>query len=107
LNDGIEELHHFFSQPDWTLDLNGRSAPVRIARLDVKQYTLGVWEKPFRYHIRHWLALNEDNYALYTRLDGMVERLALLEKILQNQLVGLLHQLGYKPERPVEVKLLS
>ncbi|MCK6692498.1 MAG: hypothetical protein L6Q97_10390 [Thermoanaerobaculia bacterium] len=107
LNEGIEELHHFFSQPDWTLDLNGRTTPVRIARLDVKQFTLNVWEKPFRYHIRHWIALNEENYAVWTRLEGMVERLALLEKILLNQIVSLLHQLGYHPERPVEVKLLS
>jgi len=28
LNEGIEELHHFFSQPDWTLELNGRPAPI-------------------------------------------------------------------------------
>lgn len=107
LNEGIEELHHFFSQPDWTLDLNGRTAPVRIARLDVKQYKLNVWETPLRYHIRHWIGLNEDNYATYTRLDGMVERLYLLEKILQNQIVGLLYQLGHDPERPVQVKLIE
>lgn len=107
LNEGIEELHHFFSQPDWTLDLNGRQAPVRIARLDVKQYNLNVWEKPSRFHIRHWIGLNEDNYGTYIRLEGMVERLGLLEKVLQNQVVSLLHQLGHEPERPVEVKLLS
>ncbi len=107
LNEGIEELHHFFSQPDWTLELNGRHTPVRIARLDVKQFTLNVWEKPFRYHIRHWIALNEENYATWTRLEGMVERLALLEKILLNQIVALLHQLGYHPERAVEVKLID
>lgn len=108
LNEGIEELHHFFTQPDWTLDLNGRATPVRIARLDVKQYNLGVWaERTFRYHIRHWIALNEDNYATYTRLAGMVERLYFLENLLKNQLVGLLHQLGAEADRPVDVKLLA
>ncbi|MCB0532542.1 MAG: CRISPR-associated endonuclease Cas6 [Lewinellaceae bacterium] len=106
LNEGIEELHHFFSQPDWTLDINGRSTPVRIQRLDVKQFDLSLRDQPSRYHIRNWIALNEDNYATYTRLDGMVERLYLLEKILKNQIVGLLHQIGYSPEEAVEVKLL-
>lgn len=105
LNEGIEELHHFFSQPDWTLNMRGRNTPIRIHRLDVKQYTLSVADKPYRYHIRQWIALNEDNYATYIRLSGMLERIALLQQILQNQLVGLLYQLGYEPERPVVVSI--
>lgn len=107
INEGIEELHHFFSQPDWTLSMQGRPVAVRIASLDVKQYSLAVLDKTFRYHIRNWLALNEDNYATYTRLTGMVERLSLLEKVLQNQVVGFLMQVGLAPEKPVEVKLLQ
>lgn len=107
LNEGIEELHHFFSQPDWTLDLNGRNAPVRIQKLDVKQFQLGVREKPYRYHIRQWIGLNEDNYGTYSRLTGIVERLFLLEKVLQNQVVNLLKQLDCTPEEPVNVKLLQ
>ena len=66
-----------------------------------------MWDKTFRYHIRHWIALNEDNYATWTRMTGMVERLYFLEKILQNQIVGLLHQLGCETEQPVTVKLLQ
>ncbi|MBN8685009.1 MAG: hypothetical protein J0L99_20345 [Chitinophagales bacterium] len=103
LNEGIEELHHFFSQPDWTLTLNGRPAPVRIQRLDVKQYQLGVWEKPFRYHIRQWLALNEENYETYRNHGSLLEKIFQLQQILRNQLVGLLHQLGYTPEHTIEV----
>lgn len=105
LNEGIEELHHFFSQPDWTLNLKGRHAPVRIHKLDVKHFTLGAWENSFRYHIRDWIGLRDENYGIYTRLDGQVERLAHLQRILQNQLVSLLHQLDCTPEKPVEVKI--
>jgi hypothetical protein len=103
LNEGIEGLHHFFSQPDWTLSLNGRAAPVRIAGLDVKQYTLGVWDRTFRYHIRQWIALNEDNYGTYIRLNSLLERIALLQQILRNQLVGFLHEFGVETERRLEV----
>lgn len=105
LNEGIEELHHFFSEPDWTLDLKGRKAPVRIHKLDVKQYTLGAWDKTFRYHLRDWIALRDENYGAYTRLDGALERLAHLQKTLQNQLVGLLNQLNCTPEREVQVRI--
>jgi hypothetical protein len=105
LNEGIEELHHFFSQPDWTVILNGRKAPVRIHKLDVKQYTLGAWDKTFRYHLRDWIGLRDENYGQYTRLDGAVERLSHLQNVLQKQLDALLQQLDCTPERPVEVKI--
>lgn len=107
LNEGIEELQHFFSQPEWNLELNGREAPIRIAKLDVKQYRLGVTDKSFRYHIRNWIGLRDDNYGIYTRLDGVVEKLYHLERVLQNQLISLLDQLGCPadPENPVVVKI--
>ena len=107
LNEGIEELQHFFSQPEWNLELNGREAPIRIAKLDVKQYRLGVTDKSFRYHIRNWIGLRDDNYGIYTRLDGVVEKLYHLERVLQNQLISLLEQLGCPadPENPVVVKI--
>jgi hypothetical protein len=105
LNEGIEELHHFFSQPDWTVNLNGRKAPVRIHKLDVKQYTLGAWDKTFRYHLRDWIGLRDENYGQYTRLDGVVERLSHLQKVLQNQLVALLQQLDCTPETEIQVKI--
>jgi hypothetical protein len=106
LNEGIEELHHFFSQPDWTLNLNGREAPIRIAKLQVKQCQLGVSDRQYRYHIRHWIGLRDDNYGIYTRLDGALERLYLLERTLQNQVISLLEQLDCQhPERPVSVKI--
>jgi hypothetical protein len=105
INEGIEALHHFFSQPDWTLSLQGRTTPVRIHRLDVHHHPLDVGERLQRYHIRQWLALNEDNYATWMRLQSLPERLFLLQQILQNQLVALLHQLGHSPERSVQVRL--
>lgn len=105
LNEGIEELYHFFSQPDWTLNLNGRATPVRIHNLNVRQCSLEVSERHSRYHIRQWLALNEENYGLYMRLPGLPERLALLQQILQNQLVSLLHQLGHEKDGRVEVRV--
>ena len=105
LNEGIEELHHFFSQPDWTLNLKGREASVRIQKLDVKQYTLGAWDKTFHYHLRDWIGLRDENYGVYTKLNGLVERLSHLERILQNQLVALLQQLDCTPEQEIKVKI--
>lgn len=93
LNEGIEEVHHFFAQPDWTLSLNGREAPVRIRRLDVRQFDLALREQPVRYHLRQWIGLRDEHYGIYTRLDGMVARLGYLQLTLHKQIVALLEQL--------------
>lgn len=98
LNEGIEEAHHFFAQPDWTLTLNGREAPVRIHRLDVREFDLALREHPMRYHLRQWIGLRDDNYGTYTRLDGVVARLYFLQQTLRNQILALLEQL----EAPAE-----
>ena len=56
LENGIEEAHHLFSQPDWTLDLHGTALPLKIANLNVNQYTLNTWERPFAYRLHKWQA---------------------------------------------------
>jgi len=105
LNEGIEELQHFFSQPDWTLSLKGREAPVRIHKLDVRQYALAAQDKPLRYHLRDWIGLRDENYGTYTRLNGVVERMSHLERVLQNQVIALLQQLNCSPEQDLQVKI--
>lgn len=86
LEEGIEEAHHFFSQPDWTLNLKGTPLEMRIARLHVNQYTLQVWQQPFRYRIHKWQAFNPDNYDKYRQLTGLAERYSFLEKLLKTQI---------------------
>lgn len=104
LDDGVEALHHFFNQPDWSLSLHGETLPVRIARLDVREHTLQACpDRLFTYHLRNWLPLNPDNFGAYQRLPGLVERLFLLQTILRNQLVGLLRDLdGQTPDTEIK-----
>lgn len=104
LDAGVEALRQFFSRPGWTLSLRGETAPVRIARLDVRQHAFQVCpERVFAYHLRNWLPLNPDNFGTYQRLPGLVERRFLLQTILRNQLVGLLRDLdGQTPGAEVK-----
>ena len=44
LEQGIEEAHHLFSQPEWSLNIKGQQHDLRIANLHVNQYTLNTWD---------------------------------------------------------------
>ena len=105
LNEGVEAMQFFFSRPDWTLELNGRPFPMRISYLGVKEHYLAVLEEPRRYHIRHWVGLKDENYQTYRRLDGLMERVALLEQMLKGHLLSFCDGCGFKPEKRVEAKI--
>jgi hypothetical protein len=107
LEDGIEEAHHFFSQPDWSVNLNGDKHTLRVARLNVNRYTLNVWEQNFQYRLHKWMALNSDNYNEYKKLVGIRERFEFLEQRLSNHIISFASGMGYRFDKPFEIKIID
>ena len=105
LEDGIEEAHHFFSQPDWSVSLNGETHPLRVARLNVNRYTLNTWQQPFRYRLHKWQAFNPENYQKYRNMNGIVEQYAFLEQLLKNQITSFAQGVGWTPEQAIDIKI--
>ena len=106
LENGIEEAHHLFSQPDWTLDLHGTALPLKIANLNVNQYTLNTWERPFAYRLHKWQAMNTENYQKYQLLRGIVERTSFLEQLLRNQITSFAKAVDWQIPDNFTLKLL-
>ena len=106
LENGIEEAHHLFSQPDWTLDLHGTALPLKIANLNVNQYTLNTWERPFAYRLHKWQAMNTENYQKYQLLRGIVERTSFLEQLLRNQITSFAKAVDWQIPDNFSLKLL-
>ena len=107
LEDGIEEAHHFFSQPDWTVSLNGTTHPMRVARLNVNRYTLNTWDKQFTYKLHKWMPFNPDNYAKYQILRGIAEKFTFLESLLKTQITSFAQGVGWTIEQPFSVKITN
>ena len=107
LDAAVEEAHHFFSQPDWTVRIGDTHHALRIAKLNVNQYTLNVWEQTFAFRIHKWQALNDDNFEKYQSLTGIVEKLSFLEKLLTTQITSFAKGVDWEPERDITVKIKS
>jgi hypothetical protein len=113
LEQGIEEAHHFFSQPDWSVDLRRGSGgdtayetmPLRIASLQVQQYGLNAWDHDFHFRIHNWQALNSDHYRIYRDLDGVVERFSMLENVLANHMLSFARGVDWTVPERFEVKI--
>ncbi|MEZ4919759.1 MAG: CRISPR-associated endonuclease Cas6 [Saprospiraceae bacterium] len=113
IEEGIEEAHHFFSKPDWDLEMRRgsggetayQSLPMRIAQLNVQQYTLGCWEEPFLYRIHNWQALNTDHYLAFRKLEGLAERYAYLEQIAANHILSFARGVNWTIPQHFDVKI--
>jgi hypothetical protein len=107
LEEGIEEAHHLFSQPEWNLTLKGEKYDLRIGKLNVNQYTLNVWEQSFHYRLHKWQVFNTDRYNHWKQLDGIAEQYAFMEEKLAIQIASFGKGVGWQPEQPIAVKITS
>ena len=105
INQGVEEAHHFFSQPDWSLRIGANDHPLRIARLHVDQLALDVSPQPFIYRIHKWKAFNPENYEIWQGLRGIAEQFAFLERLLATHIIAFAEGVGWRVAERFELKI--
>lgn len=101
----VDEIHHFFENKDWTLSINGNTFPVLINRLNMFQFTMQVWDHMFQYRIRNWIALNEKNYQIFKNLTSLVERTAMLEKLLTGNILSMGKGIEWTIDKEIKVQI--
>lgn len=95
LGEGVEQVHHYFSQSDWDIDISGRHIAMRIDRLNLVDYTMKYMESPYPYVIRDWIALNQADYQLYQFMGSLVARVSFLESRLRQSIAYFAKGVGF------------
>lgn len=95
LEEGIEEAHHFFSQPDWAVNLKGHELPLKIGKLRVNQYTINTWNTTLCYRLHKWQAFTPENYREYQSIESLAQRMAFLEQKLKTHITSFCKGIGY------------
>lgn len=107
LEEGVDEIHHLFSNQCWDVRLNERPLTLAIKDMRLHQFTLQAWEHSFRFRIRNWLALNKENYDAYQQETGLAGRVTLLERILTGNILSMAKGLDWRIDREVRVSIGS
>lgn len=107
LEEGIEEAHHFFSQPEWSLNIQGAALNLKIAKLHVNQYTINTWESTFHYRLHKWQAFNPDNYREFQTIESLADRYAFLEQKLATHIKSFGKGIGWETDQPVQAKITN
>jgi len=107
LDNAIEEAHHFFSAPDWSLNINNAEHNLKIARLRVDSCRLNVWDSVFNYRLHKWQALNPENFEKYNALTNSIARTRFLEQLLRNQILSFAHGVDWDLNPDFELRIHS
>lgn len=104
--DGVDQIHHYFSQSDWDVVLGDRHVSMRIDRLNLVNYNMKLLETPKSYCIKDWAALNQEDYREFQKLSGIVAQLQFLESRLWKSLSYFAKGIGFlQAEQYLEVIL--
>jgi hypothetical protein len=107
LDEGVEEIHHYFAQSNWDIEIGARAVAMKIAKLDMHQFTLQVGEQLYRYHIQNWIALHQKAFAEYQALSGLGDKIAYLERKMVHHIVNFAKEIAWQLEDTIQVKITA
>lgn len=100
IGDGVPAFQSVLANNDWSVNWNGQKHPLQIVDLKSAKTDIEMLDAPKTYRLRKWLALNQENYKRWQKTNSLIERVALLERVLVGQLLGFCTAIGYQlPER--------
>ena len=102
---GVDEIHKFFENQDWSIKISDRWLDMKIEHLNMNQFTMNVWDKMFRYNIKNWIALNAENYQKYQELEGIVEQTQFLEKKLVGNILSFAKGIEWTVESKIKLNI--
>ncbi|MCF8229524.1 MAG: hypothetical protein K9G58_10100 [Bacteroidales bacterium] len=105
IEDGIDEIHHFFSNKQEGLILGERHYELKIAKLHMNQFVMQVWDKSFHYNLWNWLALNQKNYSEYKNIESEFGKIEFLEKILTGNILSFAKGIGWQLDKELKVRI--
>ncbi|MGN0186731.1 MAG: CRISPR-associated endonuclease Cas6 [Paludibacteraceae bacterium] len=107
VGEGAEAIGNFFTQADFRLKIGTREEEFVVESIRANQWLLQPWETDFRYTLRKWLPFNGTNYTIYRQLDGLSDRVELLEHILIGNMLSMCTGLGKHIESPITCKVVQ
>ncbi len=106
LGEGVDDIHRFFSQADWSLQVRGRELPMRIENLNLQPWNLSMESNPVHaYRLSRWVALNQRSYPEFQQLQGLSERIRYLERKLVGNILSFAKGIGWHIDQQIIVQI--
>lgn len=108
INQGAEALVELLGKGAvCSFQLGKRTADMGAATIRSERIPVVCGDTFYTYSIRNWLPLNKDNYRIYQQTEGMIERIAMLEKILVGNILSFAKGMDIFLDNPITCKILQ
>lgn len=107
LGEGTDHIHKFFENKGQVVFINGTEHKIEIKNLNMNQFTMQVWNTQFEYTIENWLALNEENYKNFIKIESLHEKVLFLEKTLTANILAFAKGISWTIEKKIELNILK
>lgn len=107
LGEGTDAIGQFFANADFDLQIGNRQEHFEIVDIDAQRVIIQPWQSEFRYTLRKWLPLNQDNYAHYQTIEGIAAKAMFLQKILVGNILSMCTGLGIHLEEKISCEVTS
>jgi len=105
LDDGTDDIHYLLQNRSLDLRIGDRQEVFEIEDIHIQYPQVQTWQANFQYALKNWQGLNQGNYQKYQALDGEVERLQFLEKMLLGNLLALSRGFELDTSIPIQVQI--
>ena len=105
LGEGTEAIGQFFSSCNFDIMLGERPTRLEVESIRAQQPLIQIWDREFAYHIRRWLPLNQENYAVYCQEESLVRRYAMLERLLTANILSFAKGVGVHLEGEIVTRI--
>ena len=105
LDYGTDEIHHFFNAGNLELEIGNRKITLVVSKLNLNQINLQVWEKSFRFRIRNWIALNQENYQKYIQIRDELSQMEFLENLLKANIISFAKGIKWDVDKQINLRI--
>lgn len=107
IDEGTDEIHHFFNKSSWEVSVSDRKMPLSVESLDLKDFTFKVNGKMQSYKIKNWLGLNKANFQRYQDIEGLSDKVSFLEKILTGNILSMAKSIDWIINETIKIKIIN
>lgn len=105
IEQGVDEIYHFFNKKDWTIDIQGTKHRLNVDQLNLYDAFFRVITTQKQYKIFNWLALSQHNYYEYILARSLKQKITQLEKILIGNILSMAKGLDWFIDKKITLEI--
>lgn len=104
---GVEEVDQFFNKKTWSFSMTGRKVDLKIDTFQLRNAYFDITDSVFKYHIRKWQPLNQENFKKFNQLRSIEDKISFLESILIGNILSMGKSIDWKIEKKIQCNIIE